>query len=542
MRENSILIFFFVLIFAMMLFQWIRKRQKKEDDRLSAFGQAPTELDYELDSIELFHHYAKEKSAERFVDEITWNDLNMKDVFKRINVCATSAGEEYLYHLLHQGEFNKEQLAVREELIDWFIQNSAARVDVQKILFGLGKQAYNGFAHSLFHTEESHLKAPWLYAVLAVLPILSWGLLAISVGAAVIAFVLTGALNAFIHFYFKMHLEKDLASRRFFSAMLRTVKKLNQYDQSGWQKNSTALKEAYKPFRYVRFVGGSASAQPAANDMAIFADYVRMIFLVDIIKYNYVGRVMRRNQQHLRALFETLGEIDVAICILSYRESLPHCCLPDFSDKAGMRFEGMYHPLLNNPVVNAAKIDNDSLITGSNASGKSTFIKALAINNILAQTIHTCCASSYELKGGLVVTSMAMRDDILSGESYFIREIKSLKRIIDDVEAGYCTCFIDEILRGTNTRERIAASTAVLESLHQTKSICIAASHDLELTEILAGQYDNYHFSEQIVGDDVVFDYTLKDGPSQTRNAIRLLERMGFEQEIVLKAYRLADK
>jgi DNA mismatch repair ATPase MutS len=103
-----------------------------------------------------------------------------------------------------------------------------------------------------------------------------------------------------------------------------------------------------------------------------------------------------------------------------------------------------------------------------------------------------------------------------------------------------CTCYIDEILRGTNTIERIAASAAVLKYIHMQNSLIIAASHDIELTSILAGDYDNYHFSEQITQEGVQFDYKLKEGPSKTRNAIKLLSSLGFDQAITDHAYELA--
>ena len=93
--------------------------------------------------------------------------------------------------------------------------------------------------------------------------------------------------------------------------------------------------------------------------------------------------------------------------------------------------------------------------------------------------------------------------------------------------------FIDEILKGTNTVERLAASQAVLEELHRRDCICVAATHDLELTQRLAGSYACYHFQETITGEGVIFDYKLRSGPSHTRNAIRLLNMLGFSQATV---------
>ena len=136
-----------------------------------------------------------------------------------------------------------------------------------------------------------------------------------------------------------------------------------------------------------------------------------------------------------------------------------------------------------------------------------------------------------------VITSMAVADDILAGESYFIKEIKYLKRIIDSLKEDKITfCAIDEILRGTNTEERIAASKAILDYLSTKNCISFVASHDKELTDGWNDSYVNYHFSEDIGEEDIVFDYLLKEGPATSRNAIKLLEFVSFPKSIITAA------
>ena len=103
-------------------------------------------------------------------------------------------------------------------------------------------------------------------------------------------------------------------------------------------------------------------------------------------------------------------------------------------------------------------------------------------------------------------------------------------------------CFVDEVLRGTNTVERIAASTQILKSLSQTGILCFAATHDIELTELLQEDYDNYHFEEDVRDGDVFFNYKLKQGKASTRNAIKLLELMGYDRDIIEKASRQAER
>ena len=122
-------------------------------------------------------------------------------------------------------------------------------------------------------------------------------------------------------------------------------------------------------------------------------------------------------------------------------------------------------------------------------------------------------------------------------------EIRSLKRILDVAQTGTdpVICFVDEVLRGTNTVERIAAATQILIHLAEKGALGFAATHDIEMTELLKQYYDNYHFEEVIRDGDIIFPYQLLSGKASTRNAIRLLKMMGYDEEIIRKASGQAE-
>jgi DNA mismatch repair ATPase MutS len=233
------------------------------------------------------------------------------------------------------------------------------------------------------------------------------------------------------------------------------------------------------------------------------------------------------------------------LSICYYRASLDgKYCTPEFVSDEEYRIEEGYHPLLENPVPNSITLKRGLLLTGSNASGKSTFLKMSAINSIFAQTIHTCTALAYRGRLYRIYSSMALRDDLNLGDSYYMAEIKSLKRVIDaarDKEAAPVLCFVDEVLRGTNTTERIAASSMVLDYFTKEGVFCFAATHDGELCGILADKYDIYHFEGDMTGGDVIFDYRIRTGPATTRNAIKLLESIGYDKSIVTAAEAMAE-
>ena len=237
-------------------------------------------------------------------------------------------------------------------------------------------------------------------------------------------------------------------------------------------------------------------------------------------------------------LITSIGAIDAQISLASWRQSLPLYCIPDLT---GDRFEAtdLIHPLLTDPVPNSISVSKPVLLTGSNASGKSTFLKSAALAAILAQSVNTAPAASYRNCCCRIFTSMALRDDIRSGESYFIVEIRSLKRVLDAAAMPGevpVLCCVDEVLRGTNTIERISASAEILSSLADMPIRIFAATHDMELTELLDGKYINYHFSEMLDGEDVKFSYKLLDGPADSRNAIRLLRALGYDPGIADRA------
>lgn len=268
-------------------------------------------------------------------------------------------------------------------------------------------------------------------------------------------------------------------------------------------------------------------------------DYIRILFHVDLIKLSTMIREVQRYEKELLEIYDIVGFLDSMLAVASYRERMRDYTLPVFYKEKNkiqnMMVRGMYHPLLSDPVKNDFSTDKCMLLTGSNASGKSTFIKTVAINALFAQTIHTVLADVYEASFYRIYSSMALRDDILSAESYFIVEIKSLKRIFEKTRESELPvlCFIDEILRGTNTVERVAASSELLEALSKQNAMCFAATHDIELTYLLEESFDNYHFTEHIQDDDILFDYLLKTGRADSRNAIRLLSMIGFDKELV---------
>lgn len=499
----------------------------------SSFGKEPENQDYCIGSIDSYQrHLNTLHHNQNNIDDITWNDLDMDMVFRRINVCCSSVGEQYLYHMLHALHFDTNKLTSREKFISYLKANSDNRLSLQIILAKLGKTNSIGLPGFMSNNNLKQLKFPFLYNILSVIPLICTTIIPFSPSVGTLLVSLAFIVNLFVYLISRKKIYLDLLAWEYFGYMLSCCKKICDMNDDSLKPFIADLESNYNKLKHLGDKIPIASNN-SGSDADILTDYIKIMILFDVRSYNKIVKNISQNLICFQNLFACLGEIDASISILSFRESLPFYCFPQFNQENLLTFKEIYHPLISDPVVNDGIIDSSCIITGSNASGKSTFIKAVAINGILSQTINTCTAQKYETRFSLVISSMAVRDDISGGDSYFVAEIKSLKRIFDKVDKIPCLCFIDEILKGTNTIERIAASTAVLQSLGSKNCLCMVASHDIELTEILKNSYANYHFSEQITDSGIFFDYTLKQGPSQTKNAIKLLHFMGFNDEII---------
>lgn len=534
---------FFIIIFVTIQSR-INSKKKLRKRLLDSYGKDPSSnFDFEIWGSAYDYWDLKQfnEKIQYFIDDTTWNDLDMDNIFKRLNSCLTSIGDELLFATLREPQKTCAPLEKREILINFFQTHPKERLEIQVILAKLGKANYNGISSLIYDSHLKTLSNPIIFSILTLLPLLSIPVAFFSIIAGILFFFILCIINGIIYYIFKKEISKNLLTLRYLSGMLRCCNRLFKIDAPEALKNYFIdLKKDYTPFKSLEsklsgiMVGGS-------TDMDIIAEYIRIITLYDLRTYNKTIALVSKNQENFHQLYKDLGELDMALSIASFRDSLPYTVTPDFKEGLDVWGEEIYHPLLKDPVSNTIHFDKNSLITGSNASGKSTFVKALAINALLAQTIYTCTASKFSLGFSLTVTSMAVRDDIMAGDSYFMSEIKSLKRVLELVSHFPCLCFIDEILKGTNTIERIGASASILNYLNQKNCLCLIASHDIELTNILDNAYRNYHFRENITENEISFDYTLYEGPSQTRNAIALLNYLNFDKKIVDTAKELVE-
>ncbi|WP_146514053.1 MutS family DNA mismatch repair protein [Rubripirellula amarantea] len=267
-------------------------------------------------------------------------------------------------------------------------------------------------------------------------------------------------------------------------------------------------------------------------------------------------RVLRRledwqaeHASYVKGWFDSLGELESLMSLAALRDDYPQWTKPiwqDDIDKAQVTSVAIGHPLLRD----ADRVTNDVsvgppgtvlLVTGSNMSGKSTMLRSVGLNVALAATGAPVCAESFTLPSVELTTSIRVSDDVSQGVSFYMAELHRLKSVVDHARAmaklndRVCLFLLDEILQGTNSRERQIAVVRVLDHLIQSNAIGAITTHDLELAdeEALMSMATTVHFRETIRPDaegneQMTFDYKMRQGVSPTTNALRLLEMVGL--------------
>ena len=540
-------VIFAIIVLIMLKGFWDEQKRKKNfvlwlKDH---YGELPKREEYKEEELIKIASYYKAHENEGFhIDDITWNDLNMDEVFQRMNYTYSAAGEEYLYYLLRTPVQDDTGLEAMEKHIAYFMQNKEDRVAYQTLFAEIGKTGKYSIYNYLNYLDLLGERNNWKHYLGNLAIVAALGFLFFSVQYGILLLIITLMYNITSYFKDKNEIDPYITSFGYILRLIGNVEKMEKLPARAFEKEMEELKKCRKKmgsFKTGSYIVMSSSRMSASgNPLEILLDYLRMALHLDLIKFNSMLSEVRKNKEVIDRM---LTIMEAMAAIGAFRTSLEKYCIPEFDKRRGIKAGNLYHPLLEKPVKNSILTEKGVLITGSNASGKSTFLKTVAVNAILAQTIHTCMADHYHAGLYRIMSSMALRDDLAGGDSYYIVEIKSLKRILNQIgeNGNPVLCFVDEVLRGTNTVERIAASTQILKSLARSSVLCFAATHDIELTHLLERYYNNYHFEEEIIDNDVVFHYRLLKGRATTRNAIKLLGVMGYDDTIIREAEEMAE-
>jgi DNA mismatch repair ATPase MutS len=262
------------------------------------------------------------------------------------------------------------------------------------------------------------------------------------------------------------------------------------------------------------------------------------LFMFNLHLLLKVEKWKKQNQENVPNWFESIATFDAMSSLANFAFNNNQFIYPDLIlDDFGFIAENLGHPLIDaeQRVVNNIEIkgwNQFAIITGANMSGKSTFLRTIGANYILAMAGAPVCASKLSFFPIEIHSSIRTSDSLVKHESYFYAELKRLKQIIDELESGKKKLILlDEILKGTNSKDKQAGSIALIEQLLHYKSVGLFATHDLMLGELASrfpGQVNNLCFEIQIENDKMLIDYKLHDGVCKNLNATYLMKNMGI--------------
>lgn len=471
-----------------------------------------------------YHAYRDHYNEQSFIDDKTWSDLNMDTLFHKINFNFTAIGEMRLYATL-RGMFKVNQTS----LINKFKDNKVFRLNVSYILSKIGKNVYPLFPDQMLPTKRNIL-----LMFCPLLPFIGFAFIFLIPSKGILICLTFMILNAILSFKLKKSYDQDLKSIFYTANVIKQSQALSKIE------STPAISVDFTHFKASRRFSGLLARVESQDMASSIIMFIKLVFMIDYVLFHLIQRSYFKYQEEVMTCYDYISILDNHYSIAMYQHTLTHYCYPKINHNInGLQMKSIIHPLLDeeNAIANTIDISNHILLTGSNASGKSTFMKAVALNLILAQSIQTATAHSFIYQPGYVMTSMANADDVLSGDSYFMSELKSIRRLFNTHQCNKIYCFIDEIFKGTNTTERIAASESVLSYLDNQKAYqVIAATHDVELSTLLENTYNNYHFNESIQENSIFFDYKIKPGKANTRNAIELLRITQFPIDIYQRA------
>jgi len=502
-------------------------------------------------------YYTQQPQTKEAILEKSDQDIELDQTFALLDYTSSVIGQQYLYFRLKRPLNDYNALIALENQIQQVTRDEPFRLLFEKEAKVLAHQDSSDLPYLIFSGD---LKALWYYkwipyiqGVLIAGIILSlffhWGFLVL---------IALFGFNLYLHFHNKMvfdtyrkSLNSVITLHDFCGALKKKAKDgfiYNEAIQEGFMSLKALRKKLTMNQSLQLFTSSELYMVPW-----LFYELVKAFTLLEVRASVFIVKEVNLKKDMIHQLYKAVGRTDFLLSIVKLRLT-GGCCVPQLVDRLDkVDIKGLYHPIIENCVRNDFKPGGGAvLITGSNAAGKSTFLRSMALNNLLAGSIHTCFAASFSCPLLTTMAAMHHNDALTEGLSHYQNEVKGMAEIFKFSARQPCLLLFDEPFNGTNSRERIAIAAAVLEYFaDQSKRsfaagpMILVASHDFALLELLQSCYKMFYFNEQVHSDGKIsFDYRLKEGRKVTRNALELIKIEGFPMTVVEKAnqiYRQMD-
>lgn len=500
----------------------------------------------------LNHHFTDLPDGEIFQPEHHEyaNDLDIfgrASLFQYINRCTSEQGNKlFAYWLLHPA--STETISERQEAIKELSQQFEWRQQLQS--YGIAKRLNISTEKEIDNwLEEPYqfINKSYWHLLRFLLPAISIGLLLLHIADVVGSSIFYPAILLML--ILAMGISKLVTPS--YARLNKIAPELETLSDSvAWIEKAKFKSELLNNLKN-KYTGGHALSSQTIKALKKILDRADirlnpLVFLPlntfsfwDLQQVLMLEKWKKDNKEHIDDWFHSLAEIESlsSLATLSFNNS--NWVFPAISEKQGTVIaDSLGHPLIQKEklVTNSFSTESNeglSLVTGSNMAGKSTFLRSVGVNIVLAMMGSAVHARSFTVSNMKVISSMRVNDNLEENTSTFYAELKKLKEVIEAVyQNEKVFLLLDEILRGTNSADRHSGSKALIKQLIKHNAVGLIATHDLELAKLaeeFPNNLHNYHFDVQVSGDELYFDYKLKKGICTSMNASLLMKKIGIE-------------
>lgn len=465
-------------------------------------------------------------------------------LYHLLNRCTTAHGKERLSTLLREPLLDTDEIALRQHAVKALSTQADKRQELTA--YGLLNEEEEGNLHSIttwLNTPNKLYQQKWLLVARWIIPLynIPFFLLYIANGNVQWLLIGVGAGWLITGFYAKyIHRQHQLLSKK--QAVLNQYANILRSFRNVDAGESVLLKDLKKSATNAGDAIAGLSRLSSMFDQRL--NLLVNLFLNSLILYDLqcilsLEQWKQRCRNDFAGWLLTVGDIECLNSLATLAYNNPDFSYPQVKNESKVFIEArqLAHPLIaaSERVANDfATGANDKLllVTGSNMSGKTTFLRTLGVNLILAQNGSPVCAASFSCCPMDILTSIRVSDSLQEHTSYFMAELKKLHQIIQQLQNGKpALVLIDEILRGTNSEDKTHGSEAFIKQLVQYNCLTLFATHDLMLSTLeneYPGVVSNYCFESVIRDGNLYFDYTLQKGVAKNRNASFLMKKMGI--------------
>lgn len=531
-------------------FMWLVSRQSKYEHQRNYYNDLKNVTENEITSI--INRTNLYSNGVRYSDEKHYysSDLDIfgeASLFKLINRTATSVGSDKLAAWL-SSPADKEEILTRQQAVADIAAKGTWKTEMQTILlFANGTDANR--LQQLFAYLKSPLNIPGERILSKYIRIAPFLLIAAIAGALffpifqLLALLIAAANLVIVSSKGSYIIKSSFIADKISEVLKGYAQALNKIETEQWQSQriggiASRLKVNQTSAKIAAL---SALINKLSYNLVMIVGFVLNVFFLWALKQVIaIEQWKRQNNQNLEEAFDMLAEMEALYSLAGLRINYPEWATPEIVDGEAYTIiaNGLAHPLIpaggrvknNYSLDDAFKVD---IITGSNMAGKSTFLRTIGINTVLALCGGPVCGESMRVSVFTLISYMRIKDSLNESTSTFKAELNRLQMLLSAVAQENKVFFlIDEMLRGTNSVDKYLGSKAVIEQLIAKHAVGMVATHDLQIAQ-LEQKYPeyvrNYYFDIQVVNDEMLFDYQLKNGECKTFNASLLLKAIGID-------------